>query len=131
MVNEADRFVLNKIYVGRATLFGLVYGLIIGLIVGIIMAILGLVGVGVTGVDGYGLIGGNSTFMMFVTPILAYTVGGVIGGLVSALLYNLVSLVGVKVHVNLGKHMIAPKTVKVAAKPASKSAAAAPNVQIK
>lgn len=129
MVNEGDRYVLNKVYVGRAMLFGLVYGLIIGLVVGILIAVLGLVGVDTSSLEMVGI--GGGAFMMFVMPIVFCTAGGVIIGLIGSLLYNLVALVGIKLHINLGKYMIAAKPIVKPAVVKPVTASSGVGVQVK
>ncbi len=109
-VNEADRFVLNKIYVGRATLFGLVYGLVFGLIFGAFSAI--SIMIGGASVEIPGLIGAGA-FMVFLIVVIFYTVGSLVGFAAGALLYNLISLVGVRMHFNLGRYMIVPSAGNV------------------
>jgi hypothetical protein len=111
-VNEADRVVLNKVYVGRAALFGLIYGLVFGLIAGVFAAIsivLGSSSFSIPGVESAG------AFMVFIAVVIFYTLSSLVGFAIGALLYNLIALVGVKMHFNLGKYMIA-SSAKVAVK---------------
>ena len=114
-VNEADRVIINKVYVGRAALFGLIYGLLMGLLVGIFMAASVMFSNSSVSVPGFA---GAGALTIFIGVVILYTLGSVVMFFASALIYNIIALTGIKIHFNLGKYMIVPSVVKVIAKSA-------------
>lgn len=97
VLNERTRFVLRKIYVLRAGLFGLLYGLIFGVL---------FIGVGLWVLWSYsvsqGLTPPNITsgdiVVLGVVLILGFTIIGAFGIVLSAILYNLLAKLSVGLH---------------------------------
>ena len=120
-----ERIEVRKIYLGSATLFGLVYGLVIGIIFAIIVLILGFSNIiAITGIftasfnSGAGLLDNltSDIFTFSGVSLLVIAIGGLILGFIGALVYNLVAMIGGKLHLGLAEYERGIKVVNVAAK---------------
>tara|TARA_B100000315_G_C14236570_1_gene433418 strand:+ start:285 stop:605 length:321 start_codon:yes stop_codon:yes gene_type:complete len=103
-MGQRERIIVRKIYLGSAAMFGLYYGLIIGLLAGGFVLIASLLmpssgGLGVSGaLGGFGIVTAGIVFVI-------YTVAGIVGSVISALLYNIISKIGGSIHVDLEEHV--------------------------
>ena len=120
-MNSPDRYLVKKIYVFRSMLWGLVFGLVIGIIFGLVQLLFSLSlitiimetiaeslpsGAGMADMSNYIPV---FSFKLYSIVVGVYAVCGLLIGFFGALLYNILSLIGVRINIDLAKYLIAPK----------------------
>ncbi len=101
-----ERIVLRKIYVWRAALFGLAYGFFLGLVLVIPFYIVMIM----TGESYFSDVSGinslilESTFIFSFIILFFYTLISGVMFAISALVYNLISKTGLRIHLGLAEY---------------------------
>jgi hypothetical protein len=109
-----ERIEVRKIFIGSAFKFGLLYGLIIGLIFGIIALVMEMAGYSTGNVFTGGLLPIEGIFIVSGVVFLFYVILGIVGAVFGALIYNLVAVMGGKIHIGLAEYEKAVDSMQAA-----------------
>lgn len=100
------RSVVRKIYLGRSTLLGFIFGFIMSLVIGLIVFFISLIVVlafsSVANNDSGKIV--SDLFINFIISVVLGTIGVGILVFVFSLVYNLLSRLGLNVHVGLAEY---------------------------
>lgn len=99
-MEEIQRVQLKKIYIWRATLFGLLYGLVSGVVLAVVSNLLIFFGFKNMHILGQNIVNVTVGLIAVVTVllILIFAIIGAIVFLLGSLVYNIVSKFGSKIH---------------------------------
>ncbi|MEK6889486.1 MAG: hypothetical protein AABW80_05260 [Nanoarchaeota archaeon] len=106
-MGEVERIILKRIYVGKASLFGLYYGAFTGLIIGFIAFLAVFISnrletwLGdMVNMSGFAL-----AFILAVIIFISVTVIGLIGAFLAVLIYNIVASLGGEINFDLEEYV--------------------------